>query len=513
MGLSLTRRSFLKTAAVVRAAGAAAGAFQGAALAATAKGSSGESDIRRVRSCCRGCGKFECGVWVTIENGRAVKIEGDTSAPHSVGNCCNKSVASLQACYHPDRLKYPMKRTNPKGEDPGWVRISWDEALDTISKKIKEAQDSYGNDSLFTMCGTGRETCMQSCPGYAQLFMSINNIIGYQICKGPRHFSAALTSEWHHSWSETIARRSTFIIWASTPEVSNYDEAGRSIIDEYNHADYRISVDPRKTQLGNVADLHLALTPGTDGALTLSMCDVIIENDLIDDLYVKKWTNAPFLVLEGKEPSGPEAPHIFRGPNFVKTTLLTQADLQEDGDPYKYMVWDNVSNGLKWFCVRGDLAGADETYDPAAYPKCGAWEGEPTWTRYDGSGHALTEHWVRDHYKGSETHVDYRPGISQGYLPDPIPFENLDPALYGTFEVTLKGGTRAKVRPVFDIFAERCAEYAPEKAEKICGVPAKDIETAALKYGVRGPRGGQRRHHVSAGCRTCRQRADELPLH
>ena len=73
---------------------------------------------------------MECGVWVTVENGRAVKIEGDESAPHTMGSCCNKSVSSLQACYHPDRLRYPMKRTNPKGEDPGWVRISWDEALD-----------------------------------------------------------------------------------------------------------------------------------------------------------------------------------------------------------------------------------------------------------------------------------------------------------------------------------------------------------------------------------------------
>ena len=89
-----------------------------------------EGTTRRIRTVCRGCGKMECGVWVTVENGRAVKIGGDESAPHTMGSCCNKSVSSLQACYHPDRLRYPMKRTNPKGEDPGQVRISWDEALD-----------------------------------------------------------------------------------------------------------------------------------------------------------------------------------------------------------------------------------------------------------------------------------------------------------------------------------------------------------------------------------------------
>ena len=89
-----------------------------------------EGTTRRIRTVCRGCGKMECGVWVTVENGRAVKIEGDESAPHTMGSCCNKSVSSLQACYHPDHPRYPMKRTNPKGEDPGQVRISWDEALD-----------------------------------------------------------------------------------------------------------------------------------------------------------------------------------------------------------------------------------------------------------------------------------------------------------------------------------------------------------------------------------------------
>ena len=64
---------------------------------------------------------MECGVWVTVQQGRVVRIEGDQSAPQSMGNCCTKSQSSIQAAYHPDRLYHPLKRTNPKGEDPGWV--------------------------------------------------------------------------------------------------------------------------------------------------------------------------------------------------------------------------------------------------------------------------------------------------------------------------------------------------------------------------------------------------------
>ena len=125
---SMTRRAFTKLAAAT--AIAATVSLEGAqALGATAGEKTAVPEVKRIRTACRGCGKMECGVWVTVENGRAVKIEGDESAFQSRGNCCTKSQASLEAAYHPDRLRYPMKRTNPKtDDDPGWMRITWDEA-------------------------------------------------------------------------------------------------------------------------------------------------------------------------------------------------------------------------------------------------------------------------------------------------------------------------------------------------------------------------------------------------
>lgn len=127
MDTTMNRRGFVKlAAATVAMAAASEGLITQPALAETATPAA--SDVKRIRSCCRACGKMECGVWVTVEDGKAVRVEGDNSAPQSRGNCCTKSQSSMQAAYHPDRLRYPMKRTNPKGEDPGWVRISWDEA-------------------------------------------------------------------------------------------------------------------------------------------------------------------------------------------------------------------------------------------------------------------------------------------------------------------------------------------------------------------------------------------------
>lgn len=137
--LSTTRRSFLKLAAVVAGCAMVSGATTSVEKALAETESAGSAaDIKRVRTACRGCGKMECGVWVTVQDGRAIKVEGDESAYQSNGNCCSKAQASIQAAYHPDRLHYPLKRTNPKGEDPGWVRISWDEAIKTCHEKFTE---------------------------------------------------------------------------------------------------------------------------------------------------------------------------------------------------------------------------------------------------------------------------------------------------------------------------------------------------------------------------------------
>lgn len=128
--LTMSRRNFVKAAAVTAAACALTSAAT-EPLQALADGvDEAAGEVKRVRSCCRACGKVECGVWVTVEDGKVVKVEGDESNAHSRGHCCSKSQSSMQALYHPDRLRHPVMRTNPKGEDdPGWVRISLDEAF------------------------------------------------------------------------------------------------------------------------------------------------------------------------------------------------------------------------------------------------------------------------------------------------------------------------------------------------------------------------------------------------
>lgn len=449
---SLTRRKFIALSAVSAAGAAVWSAGPQRVLAS--QSASADDDVKRIRSGCRGCGKMECGVWVTVKNGRAIKIEGDVKgSPQSMGNCCTKSMASLQAAYHPDRLKYPMKRTRPKGEDPGWVRISWDEAMEATAAGFKRVIAKYGGESILTMAGTSRVWCMPSYFAYKQLFETPNAVVPWQVCKGPRHFACKLTDLLASAWMSTVDRPQVYVSWATSPEISNYDDSARMVVDVAKAAKHFITVNPRLTNLGRESDLWLPLRPGTDAALALSWMDVIINNKLYDELYCKRWTNGAILHCADIEATGFDFP-LPGGPGQhfqVKTKLLKESDIKEGGDPKRFMAWDKLHNRLTYYQSNEGLW-EGETFNP---PKTGM------------------------HLNGA-------------FLPDPTPFNPAkDPALFGEYTVKLKDGRTVKAVPVFQLLANRAAEFTPEKAEKVTGVPAEKIERAAKLYATRiDPRHG-----------------------
>ena len=125
-----------------------------------------DNETRVVKSICNTC-HCTCGVLVHVRNGRVIKIEGDTEHPANEGARCVKGLAYTQLVYHPDRLKYPMKRVGERGEGK-WQRISWDEALDTIAARIKQAKEESGPESIALCWDEGkRDSSMEfhECPG------------------------------------------------------------------------------------------------------------------------------------------------------------------------------------------------------------------------------------------------------------------------------------------------------------------------------------------------------------
>ena len=467
--LNLSRRGFVKLSAAVGAAATLASAPTAAFAEVEPVAAGTAGDVKVVRTCCRACGKNECGVLVTVENGRAVKVEGDAeTAFHSMGNCCTKSQSSMQAAYHPDRLYHPMKRTNPKGSvDPGWVRIDWDEAYSTIASKFQELKDKFGGESMFFMGGTSRIWTQHAYAGWLQLVGSPNAVTAWQICKGPRHFATQLQSEFAYSWMATTDRPRVFVQWGTATEISNYDEACRTTVDLANTADTYISVDPRKTGLNHEADIWARLKPGTDGALGLSWAQVIIENNLFKDLFVKRWTTAPFLAVEGMEPSGGEMVNAIAWEPLkpMATRLLKECDLKEGGSPYRFMVWDELAGTDEAHPLHGNDSSGHLTYFDA---ETGLWEGEPdeVWDQfYDNPQPNLPELTV------------------PGRIAKESPFNpEIDPALRGEYDVVLADGKSYKMRPAWDIWVEYLQDFTPEKASEITGLDADAIREMAITW-------------------------------
>ena len=464
MKLNTTRRSFLKLSAAVAGSAALVGSSAMQPGAAMAEGANpGAGDIKRVRTACRGCGKMECGVWVTVQNGRAIKIEGDESAYQSNGNCCTKSQASIQAAYHPDRLLYPLKRTKPKGEEPGWQRISWDEAIKTCHEKLTEVQGKYGGEGVMHMTGTSRFWGMRGGP-LASLYGAVNGHGAAQICKGIRRDAGSLTIENGIFFNETVGFPKVYVQWGTGPSISNYDDTCRTITEVIARSEKYILIDPRLNNEGHEADIHLALRPGTDGAMALGWTHLVMKNGWEDHEFCTRWSNGPYLYCEELDINDQpfHTGKFTRGNGLdVKTRLLRECDLVEGGSVSRFMVWDSLANngegGLTYF-------DADE--------KIGLWEGE------------------KEHHKPT-TFTDYvRPsgdirgdgsdGDVSGRIPDPTQFEiEREPELWYEGEVTLKDGRTVKVKSVWKKYWDDVvSKYTPEYTGEICDVDPKLIEEA-----------------------------------
>lgn len=482
---NMTRRAFTKTVAATLAVGALASASAGSALAeSTTTSNSSSGEVRRVRSTCRGCGKMECGVWVYVKDGKVIRSEGDEDAFQSMGNHCSKGQASLQAAYHPDRLQYPMKRTNPKGDsDPGWVRISWDEAMDTIGQKFSELQSRYGNETYFSMAGTSRIWSMGPYAALKQCFVSPNAIQANEICKGPRFYATKLNDYNAYSWMEVVGRPKVYVQWGGASELSNYDDSCRTTVDVATRAVKHIVVDPRLTNLGKEADIWLPLRPGTDAAMALGWINVIIDKGLIDDLYVRKWMNAPMLVVEDSdwEPTESDSTHTH---GTTKNHLLKQSDIMEGGSNTAFMVLNEVNNQLTYYEANGATAASSVTGASSAGLSGGT----------SASGTVLP-HWEGEDWKpatagkqANQAGLDLT-GQSQGFVIDPTPFiDGLYPALFtpeGGLEVTLKDGRTVHCRTVWEHLIDRVKDYTPERVAEITGCDADKIVEAAVTYATR----------------------------
>lgn len=488
--LTLTRRSFVKLSAITAAAsGLSFAAKPSEALAEGTDPTAGKT--YRIRSCCRACGKIECGVWVTVEDNKVIKVEGDESNAHSRGHCCAKSQSSMLALYHPDRLRYVQKRTNPKGEDdPGWIRIPLAQAFDEAGAKFSEIVAKYGGQSCFSMGGTSRVWAQPPYGTLKSVFPTPNAHLAYEICKGPRHFGGILTDERGSPWMEVEQGPLVYVQWGTASEYSNYDSCNRTVCDCSQRAYKHILVDPRQTPLGKEADLWLPLRVGTDLCLSLGWLKWIIDNEAYDDLFVRRWSNAPF--LWNPEEDGKTFKGRFQestGEIDMTSRLITEADCDPDwvnqywdyeGRFQRFIVWDENNNKPTFW----DAEECQWEGEKHKIPTTGVWVEHPYKP-------IMADAWLPDpsHFadpKDSTYDNYWKDGNEGGKRSNPKGLPK-NPALFvnGSVEIKLKNGKTIKPGTAWESFLESLQEYTLDYVSEVTEVPADAIEEGVRLYTTR----------------------------
>lgn len=242
-----------------------------------------------VKSVCpRNC-PDSCGIITYVKDGKIINIEGDPAHPITQGRLCHKGYQSLPIVYHPDRILHPMKRVGAKGEGK-FEKISWDEALDTIAAKFKEAIAQHGSESILPYWYSG-ELGLVHFLSPMRFFgkMGASNL-QQTVCTGSGEAACTFTHGPLGMDPEDFANSKLIIIWgANTTETNPHFWPFVTKAMEQNGAKL-IVVDPHRTLTASLAGIHLQPNVGTDTALALGMLNVIISKGLHDADFVAKST-------------------------------------------------------------------------------------------------------------------------------------------------------------------------------------------------------------------------------
>ncbi len=240
-------------------------------------------------STCQGCTTW-CPVEVLIQDGRAVKVRGNRHSKQNDGSVCPRGHLSLQQLYDPDRIKVPMKRTNPKkgrGIDPQFVPISWDEALNTIADKMMELRKA-GEPEKFCLM-RGRYTYLRDIiyDVMPKVFGSPNNISHSSTCAEAEKFGSFFTEGYWSYRDYDLSNSKYILIWGCDPVASNrmVPATIKRLGDALDNSTVAV-VDPRLTTSATKANEWLPVMPGTDGALALGIAHVILTQGLWSKEFV-----------------------------------------------------------------------------------------------------------------------------------------------------------------------------------------------------------------------------------
>lgn len=308
----LSRRTFLKWSAIVGGSislvgcSRTGGVTNGKPVAAL-RGSSGREELVVPTSCIHNCGG-RCLLKAHVTDGVITRLTSDDTMPDTFETpqvrACQRGRAQLKRLYHPDRLKYPMKRVGERGEGK-FERISWDEALDTIAAKMKEIKAKYGNEAFYYVYASGTVgatlyNCYAEFPNYGGPLQRLLNLFGGYL----NYYGNYSAAQYYYvvpmmfgalggNSPKDLRHARLIVLWGHNPVETKLGGAGGAwYLQQAKMAGAKIIViDPRYSDtVSSLADEWIPIRPGTDMALVSAIAYVLIEEGLYDQEFLNRYT-------------------------------------------------------------------------------------------------------------------------------------------------------------------------------------------------------------------------------
>jgi anaerobic selenocysteine-containing dehydrogenase len=244
------------------------------------RGRAGEE--RWVLSTCALC-DADCGIKVRVVEGRAVKIEGNPEHPVNRGGLCSRGQAALQALYHPERVRSPLRRGGERGEGK-WKPISWDEAIGEIVAKLGKLRAAGHPERLVLIDGDTASFTYDLWTRFLSAFGSPNHVgLGSARAAGVK--LATLYTQGRYGLPAHDWIRGRLVLAMGTDLLESSDQAMQFLAAASVDRPRVICVSPRRP--GCRFDEWIPIAPGGYGALALSLAHVLVRDGLVDRDFLR----------------------------------------------------------------------------------------------------------------------------------------------------------------------------------------------------------------------------------
>ncbi|OPH51980.1 oxidoreductase [Paenibacillus ferrarius] len=233
----------------------------------------------------------QCGLLLHKEEGKIVKIEGDPNHPVTQGAICNKVRNMAARMYDEKRLQYPMKRVGPKGEGSQFERITWEEAITTITSRWKQLIAEKGPESILPYSFYGNMGRIGT-EGMDRRFfnrMGASRLL-YAICEaaGSEGYKYTMGGSFGTDPEDTVHAK-LIIMWGINAVSTNMHQVMLAEKARKNGAQI-IVIDAHKNQTGRWADWFIPILPGTDAALALGIMHILFAENKVDEDFLHQYT-------------------------------------------------------------------------------------------------------------------------------------------------------------------------------------------------------------------------------